>query len=300
MNGLAGAAQVFGLPAWSTIADTVGGLVLIVVTGSYRSVERVAILVGLMELAFLLMAWRAAPGLAAMAHEAAQLPFHDHGYLYLLAANLGTSIIPWALLYQQSASVDKGLGLGNAGAARLETLAGVILCQVITSALLGAAGATLGNGAALDTIPQIETAFTATSGATTGRVVFTLGLSGSALVATIVVCLTLAWTVGEVLGIEHSLEHHPAQAPWFYGSLVLMLVSAGALVASGFNLVRLSVAAGVLNALLLPLVLAFLYRLARIVPPESLRLQGAFAVIVAPAFLITGGVGFYAAIAGLF
>jgi Mn2+/Fe2+ NRAMP family transporter len=299
MSGLAGAAQVFGLPPWSTMAGTVGGLVLIVITGSYRSVERVAILVGLLELAFLVMAWRAAPGAVAVAHEAAQLPFEEHGYLYLLAANLGTSIIPWALLYQQSASVDKGLGPGNVRAARLETLAGVVLCQAITSALLIAAGATLGHGVALQTVPQIETAFTATLGAMIGRVVFILGLSGSALVATIVVCLTLAWTVGEAMGVQHSLERHPAQAPWFYGSLVLMLAAGGAVVASGVNLVSLPVAAGVVNAMLLPFVLAFLYRLARTAPPEPLRLQGSYAVVVALAFLITGGVGFYAAIVGL-
>ena len=30
-------------------------------------------------------------------------------YLYLLAANLGTSVMPWAIFYQQSAMIDKGL-----------------------------------------------------------------------------------------------------------------------------------------------------------------------------------------------
>jgi Mn2+/Fe2+ NRAMP family transporter len=298
MSGLAGAAQVFGVPVWSTMTGTVAGLILIVVTGSYRSVERVAISVGLLELAFLVMAWRAAPGFRLVAHEAAQMPLQDPGYLYLLAANLGTSVISWALLYQQSASVDKGLGPGDVKAARLETLAGVILCQAITSALLIAAAATLGNGAALDSVMQIETAFTATLGAAIGRVVFTLGLSGSALVASIVVCLTLAWTVGEVLGVHHSLEHQPLQASWFYGSLALMLAAGGALVASGVNLIRLSVAAGVVNALLLPFVLGCLYCLARIAPAQPLRLQGTYAVFVALAFLIVGGLGFYAAIAG--
>jgi len=68
-----------------------------------------------------------------------------------------------------------------------------------------------------------------------------------------VVCLTLAWTVGEVLGVHHSLEHQPLQAPWFYGSLALILAAGGSLVASGVNLISLSVAAGVVNALLLPL-----------------------------------------------
>jgi Mn2+/Fe2+ NRAMP family transporter len=300
MSGLAGAAQTLGLPVPATMAVTVTGLILIVATGSYRSVERVALVFGLCELAFLIMAWRAAPGLAPIMREAAQIPLTDRSYLYLLAANLGTGIIPWVLLYQPAASVNKGLALGDVNAARLETLAGVVLCQTITSALLIAAAATLVRGADLETVAQIERAFTATLGATVGQVVFILGLSGGALVATIVVCLTFAWTVGEVLGVHHSLEHQPWQAPWFYGSLGLMLVAGATLVASGVNLVSIAVAAGVLNALLLPLILGFLFLLARTVLPEPLRLQGTYAALVAAAFAIAGGVALCSGIAGLF
>jgi|HubBroStandDraft_1064217.scaffolds.fasta_scaffold57042_2 Mn2+/Fe2+ NRAMP family transporter len=300
MSGLAGAARAFGLPIPASMAGVVVGLILMVVTGSYRSVERVALFFGLFELAFLVMAWRAAPGLGPIVQQAGELPLRDPGYLYLLAANLGTSIIPWALLYQQSASVDKGLGPRHVRGARLETLAAVVLCQTITSALLIAAGATLGGGGALNTVAQIETAFTATLGPAIGRAIFILGLSGGALVATIVVCLTLAWSVGEVLGVRHSLEHHPRQAPWFYGSMAVMLVAGGVLVASGIDLVSLSIAAGVLNALLLPVVLGFLYRLARTALPEPLRLRGAYAAVVAVAFLVVSGVAVWAGVGGFF
>jgi hypothetical protein len=102
-----------------------------------------------------------------------------------------------------------------------------------------------------------------------------------------------------VLGVRHSLEHRPRQAPWFYGSMAVMLVAGGALVASGIDLVRLSIAAGVLNALLLPVVLGFLYRLARTALPEPLRLRGVYAAVVAVAFLVVSGVGVYAGIGGL-
>jgi Mn2+/Fe2+ NRAMP family transporter len=254
---------------------------------------------GTMELAFLVMAWRASPGFAPIARQAVQLPLRDSSFLYLLAANLGTSVIPWTLLYQQSASVDKGLAPRNARAARWETLAGVVVCQTITAALLIAAAATLDHGMPLDTIPEIETAFTATLGVAIGRVVFAFGLSGGALVATIVVCLTLAWTVGEVLGVHHALERHPRQAPSFYASLSLMLAAGGTLVASGINLVSLTIGAGVLNALLLPLVLGFLYCLARSTAMGPLRLRDAYAVLVALAFLATSLTGLYAGLAGL-
>lgn len=299
LSGLAGAGQALGAPVWLTMTLTVGALILMVSTGSYRSVQRIALLVGLFELAFLIMAWRAAPGVAPIVRQATPLPLSNPDYLYLLAANLGTSIIPWTLLFQQSASIDRGLGPLQVRGARFETLVGVILCQTITSALLIAAAAKLGRGQSLDTIAEIETAFTATLGSVTGHLIFVVGLSGSALVATIVVCLTLSWTIGEVFGVQHSLEHHPREAPWFYGALTVMLAAGGAVVASGINLVRLSVAAGVLNALLLPVILGFLYRLARTSLPEPLRLKGAYAAIVALAFLLTGVVAIYAGIGGL-
>jgi len=299
MSGLAGAAQSFGVPAGVTMAGTVGGLILIVLTGSYRRVERVALSLGALELAFVAMAWRASPGLAPVVHEAAQIPLRDHGYLYLLAANLGTSVIPWTLLYQQSASVDKRLQPRHARAARWETLAGVVLCQIITSALLIAAAATLDRGTALDTVPEIEAAFTATLGIAAGRIIFVLGLSGGALVATIVVCLTLAWTIGELLGLRHALEHRPRQAPAFYLPLSLMLATGGLLVGSGVNLISLAVGAGVLNALLLPVVLGFLYALARRDTMGPLCLRGAYAVLVALAFIATSAACLYAGLAGL-
>jgi len=301
MSGLAGAGLAFGLPAWLTMGGTVAGLILMVMTGSYRSVERIALFLGLFELAFFIMAWKAKPDFAQVFHEIKRLPLYDNDYLYLLAANLGTSVIPWALFYQQSASVDKGLGRAQLKAARIETFAGVILCQSITSALLIAAGATLrsgGDSVPLETVEQIGMAFTATLGGAAGRAIFVLGLTGGALVATIVVCLTLAWAVGEVLGVRHSLEHQPRQAPWFYGALTLMLISGGLLVASSLNLVALSVAAGVANALLLPVVLGFLYWLARTALPESLRLQGAYGIAAAIAFTVTAGVGLYSGLAG--
>ncbi|MGC1577471.1 MAG: hypothetical protein WA813_15390 [Beijerinckiaceae bacterium] len=78
-----------------------------------------------------------------------------------------------------------------------------------------------------------------------------------------------------------------------------MILAAGCLVvASGINLVRLSIGVGVANALLLPIVLGFVYRLACTELPEPHRLKGGYAVIVGVVFLITGGFGFYAGLFG--
>lgn len=299
MSGLAGVGQLFGVPIWQTIALLIVMIFTMMWTGSYQSVERIAMFFGLFGLAFLFVAWHSHPDLNQMLTQIRQMPFNDHRYLYLVAANIGTCIMPWAIFYQQSALVDKGLDIRQLKIARFETLFGAILCQTLQAAVLVAAAASFGkHGADLDSVPQIAEAFTGVLGNTLGRIIFAVGLSGGALVATIVVCLTTAWTVGEMTGVRHSLEHHPSEAPRFYSAFAVMLVAGGVIVCSGVNLVSLSIATGVVNAILLPAVLWFLYRLACTELPPSLRLTGSYARLVAVAFAMTAALSVYAAIAG--
>jgi Mn2+/Fe2+ NRAMP family transporter len=300
MSGLAGVGELFGVPHWQTITLTVAFIFAMTWTGSYHSVERIAMFLGLFGLTFLVVAWQANPDTGQMLRQMRQVPFGNTRYLYLVAANLGTSVMPWTMFYQQSALVDKGLSLRHLKVARYETFFGAVLCQTLQAAVLVAAAASLGqHGESLDNVPQIAQAFTSVLGDTFGRIVFSVGLSGGALVATIVVCLTAAWSVGEVIGVRHSLEQHPSDAPWFYAAFGAMLVAAGALVCSGVSLINLSLAASVVNALLLPIVLVLLYRLARVELPESLRLKGRYAALVALVFAFASALALYAGIAGI-
>lgn len=301
MSGLAGVGQMFGVPIWQTISLLVVLILAMVCTGSYRSVERIAIFFGLFELAFLVVARKAGPNGGEILADMRHVPLADSGYLYLLAANLGTSVMPWTVFYQQSALIGKGLTTDHIKLARLDTFVGAVLCQTVTAAVLIAAAATVGrqeHGVILDSVPEIAHAFTLVLGDSVGRVIFAFGLSGGALVATIVVCLTSAWAVGEMTGFRHSLERHPFGARWFYAAFAVTLIGGGLLVASGINLVRLSIATGVINALLLPVVLGFLYLLARKALPPAYRLTGLYAKIVGLLFLMTAGLGLYAGILG--
>jgi len=170
------------------------------------------------------------------------------------------------------------------------------------AAVLVAVAATIGIArpdAPLDTVQEISAALTPFLGENAGRIIFALGMSGAALVATIVVSLTAAWGVGEVAGYKRSLSHHPLEAPWFYGIFSLSLVLAAILVASGVNLIALSIGVQVVNALLLPIVLGFLFLLARDALPAPYRLRGAYAWIVGLVVLATAGFGIAAGIFGL-
>jgi len=301
LSGLAGAGLVFGVPVSLTMTIVVGGLIIMAYTSSYLSVERIAMFIGAFELVFLVVAWRAHPDPAAMLSGSLSIPWKEPTYLYLVAANIGAVIMPWMVFYQQSAVIEKKLTIDDLRAARWDTAFGAIITQVIMAAVLIATAATLGKahtGAALDTVQQITEAITPFLGEGAGQLLFAMGMIGSALVATIVVTLTAARTMGEVLGVKHSLEHAPREAPWFYGIYTASLVIGGLFVASGVNLVSLSVGVQVMNALLLPIVLGFLYLLARRLP-EPHRLKDGYAVVVVLAILLSAGFGVFAGIAGI-
>ena len=301
LSGLAGAGLVFGVPVSLTMTIVVGGLIIMAYTSSYLSVERIAMCIGAFELVFLVVAWRAHPDPAAMLSGSLSIPWKEPTYLYLVAANIGAVIMPWMVFYQQSAVIEKKLTIDDLRAARWDTAFGAIVTQVIMAAVLIATAATLGKahtGAALDTVQQITEAITPFLGEGAGKLLFAMGMIGSALVATIVVTLTAARTMGEVLGVKHSLEHAPREAPWFYGIYTASLVIGGLFVASGVNLVSLSVGVQVMNALLLPIVLGFLYLLARRLP-EPHRLKDGYAIVVALAILLSAGFGVFAGMAGI-
>ncbi|MFI4973338.1 MAG: NRAMP family divalent metal transporter [Caulobacterales bacterium] len=301
LSGLAGVATLFHIPVPLMLAVVVTAIIVMVWTGSYRSVERIAIVFGLFELAFVAVAWRSGPNMAEVATQLRQAPLADPKYLYLVAANLGAVIMPWMIFYQQSAVLDKGLTPKDLKIARWDTAIGAVVTQLIMASVLIAVAATIGKtrpDTPLNDVPQIGNALISFLGSTVGRVVFAAGMAGAALVATIVVCLTAAWGIGEVAGYKRSLEDHPREAPWFYGIFSVCLVAGALLVASGVNLVDLSVAVEVMNALLLPIVLGFLYLLAIKTLPAPYRLRGAYRWIVGAVVALTAGFGFYAGIAG--
>lgn len=301
LSGIASVGALLGIPAWVTMVVVVLGLVTMTIVGSYATVERIALAIGLFELVFLAVAWRAHPDVTAMAAGAVSMPWADPKYLYLAAANVGAVIMPWMVFYQQSSIAEKGLAVGDLRAARIDTAIGAVVTQVIMAAVLIATAATLGQageGRSLDSVQQIAQAITPFLGQRVGTLLFAMGMLGASLVATIVVTLTASRTLGEVLDFKHSLHHSPKDAPAFYAVYASVLGLGGLLVASGIDLVRLSVAVQVMNALLLPIVLGFLFMLARRALPAPHRLSGWYAWVAGITISITAGFGLYAGLWG--
>jgi Mn2+/Fe2+ NRAMP family transporter len=302
-SGVAGVGDLFGIPHWLSLSMAAAALLAIVVTGSYKRVERVALIIGLFELAFFFVAWAAKPDLGAMLRESAQMPILNSQYAYLVAANIGAVIMPWMVFYQQSAVADKRLKPQHFRAARIDTAVGAVVTQLVMAAVLIAAAASIrphAPNATLATIGDMSQAMTPYLGAEMGRVIFALGVLGAGLIAAIVASLALAWGLGEVAGYRRSLEFHPLKARWFYGVYALCVVGGALGVGLAPNLVSLNVGVQVMNALLLPLVLGFLVRLAMVTLPPAQRLRGWYLWVVVIVCTITCAFGVLGGIGGFF
>ena len=302
LAGVAGIGELYGVHRAVSLTVATVALLAVVMSGSYRRVERVAIALGLFELAFFVVAWWAHPSVAEMVTQAVEIPFREKEYLYLAAANIGAVIMPWMVFYQQSAVADKGLRPEHLGAARIDTAVGAVITQLVMAAVLVAVAATLGKSDpdfSLKTVGEMSGVLTPFLGDGFGKLVFSAGVLGAGMIAAIVSTLALAWGVGEVAGFKRSLNLQPSQARGFYGLYAAAVVVCAVLVGLYPNLVDLNVGVQVMNALLLPLVLGFLIALSMRALPPAVRLRGPYLWVLLVVVGLTTALGVFGGLQGI-
>ncbi len=272
-SGIMGVGLLFGVSKLITVPLAVAALILLSVTGKYKVVERVAIVVGAFELVFIPAMIFAKPDYTSvMMSLVGSQPLNSSAYWLMISANVGAVIMPWMVFYQQGAVVDKGLTEKNLKASRIDTIFGSIITQLICCVVIIAVAATIGMkdpNASLNTVQQISQALTPFLGEATGKILFAVGLTGAALVAAIVVTLASSWGFGEIFKKPSSLNCKWSEAPAFYIFYSTLLIIAGIIVLSGIPLVPLTLGVEILNTVLLPIVLGFLIALAWKVLPKK-------------------------------
>ena len=253
LSGIAGVGEMFGVSRTLTVSGAAILLMGVVLTGAYQRTERIALLLGLFEASFFIVAWKTHPSWVEAARDAVDLPLANPRFLYLGAALIGATFNPWMVFYQSTAVVEKKLGPGDYHAARADTLVGAVLTQAITASILIALAALKGGaGGSIDDIGQISGALTPLLGDFTGRLVFGLGVVGAAMAAAIVATLACAWGLGELICAPSTSSTASFRRPGFLALYSVAVVGSAALVLGFRDLVGLSIAMQALNAVLLP------------------------------------------------
>jgi len=296
--------EIFGVPYWASALIMDAFLIAVVFTGSYERVEKIAIFVGLFELVFVVTMIMALPSPERFT-KGMGFPIGDSGYLNLVAANIGAVVMPWMLFSQPSASVERELKKEDLNVERIETGIGACLTQlVMISAIVTTAGTiwdgeNLPSTTTVDQIPDISAAITPHLGPTAGRILFSLGMIGGAMIGAIVVTITASWTLGEVVGFGRTLDKSPKEAPGFFiVYMVILVVATGICLILRDNLVAINITVEIMNAVLVPIVLVFTFLLSNKHLPEEIRLKGVYSIIVAFIFFVCSVFGIYAAVYG--
>ena len=256
----------FGVPAWGAVLCAV----TLVAAGSwgsrYSRWERLCAGLALFNATFIGVAWFAHPDATDVAASIATWsPLPDAApsmFLMLVVSNIGATVTPWMLFFQQSASVDKGMTARDIGRGRRNTAAGAVLAAITGCAAFIAATPLFTNhvdmSQYLDGIGFAE-ALKPIIGAS-GAGLFALGLVEAGAIAMLTISASSAYAVGEVVqGVGCSFDLSPRNAPLFHGTNLGVAILAGAVVLiPGAPLMAIALNANLLATILMPAALVFL------------------------------------------
>ncbi|MHB8510063.1 MAG: NRAMP family divalent metal transporter, partial [Candidatus Dormibacteria bacterium] len=262
-------AAYFGVPPLLSVAAGVALVAFSIAGGRYWRWERVALGLGAFNMLFLLAALLSHPDPGAIARAFATWTPLPHGslqlFLLLVASNVGATVTPWMIFFQQSAVVDKGMTPKDIPQGRIDTMVGGLLAAAAGCACLVVAATLfthhvdphqLQDGAAF------AEALRPVAGAPVAAL-FALGLVEAGALATMTISASTAYALGETFAGPHSFNRRIRDGRSFYALNVGISMAAAAVVLiPGAPLLAITLNANLLATVLMPAALVFLIMLA--------------------------------------
>jgi NRAMP (natural resistance-associated macrophage protein)-like metal ion transporter len=132
--GMTSSMKIFGIPPYLTVTAVCVLMGIMVLNGRYWTWEKIALLFCAVNLIYIPGAFMIKPSVAQIIGDGL-IPNFPGGFnnelFFFLMANIGTTIAPWMLFFQQSAVVDKGMKEKDIPWGRLDTFLGSVLTVVV-------------------------------------------------------------------------------------------------------------------------------------------------------------------------
>jgi len=258
----------FGVPPWAAILSALAVLYLALVTHRYWTWERITVAAAIFNLVFIPVALFTHPHWRAVGHALTTWRPLPGGLskdtLIILLADVGATVTPWMLFFQQSATVDKGLTRKDIRFGRLDTVLGAALAATAAVATILATAPLFAHHMSAENFQaaQFAEALQPLIGHF-GAALFALGIVEAGIVACITISTSSAYAFGEVARKPHSLNLPMAEGRAFYSVLFLCAAAAAAIVLiPGLPLVYVVLVVNVIAVLAMPPALVFLFMLA--------------------------------------
>jgi len=258
----------FGVPPAAAVGAAVVLVLFAAATARYATWERITLGLALCNAVFVPVALLSHPDWGAVGRAMATWSPLPGGLrpdtVTLMVSNIGATVTPWMLFFQQGAVADKGLEARDIGAARWDTAIGSAvaalfgLAAIIATAPLFAHGISAQNWQAAQFAEAIEPYV-----GHAGAALFALGIFEAGAVAAIAISTSSAYAFAEVMRVPHSLNA-PLREGWvFYAVLAGSAGLAGLIVlAPGMPLQEVVIIVNVVAVLAMPPALLFLLLIA--------------------------------------
>jgi len=258
--GIASSLELFGISRYISVPLGALAVWLLVVEGSYQSVEKIFIWACAVYVAYIVSGVLVQPNWreAAVSSIRPKIIF-DSGYLTMLVGMVGTSIAPWMQFYLQAAVVEKGITAKEYKESRVEVIVGCIAMSVVAFFIIVACAGAIYKVAPRDIKDAADAALGLKPFGQYAYLLFAAGLFNASLFAACILPLSTAYSVCEGLGFESGVNRRFKEAPIFYWLFTgLIVVGAAVILTPNFPLVKMILLSQVINGGLLPFVLIFM------------------------------------------
>jgi len=258
--GIAASLEIFGISKYISVPLCALFVWLLIVKGSYKTVEKVFLVACMVYIAYPLAAFMAGPKWDLVLKATVTPTFKsDSAYVMTLIGIIGTTIAPWMQFYQQSAVVEKGITAEQYGFTRLDVIIGCVLAIVVAFFMMVACASTIHvQGLKIETAADAAMALKPLVGQYASGL-FAFGLFNASLFGACILPLSTAFYICEGMGWESGVDKDFRKAPQFFWLFTLIIViSALIILIPDAPLIFIMYISQVVNGAVLPFVLIFM------------------------------------------
>lgn len=215
--GIASSLEIFKVPKSISVPVCAFIVWLLVVKGTYRSVEKVFLVACLFYVCYIISGFLAGPdwGLVLKGFTRPDIKFSP-GSLAMLIGLVGTTIAPWMQFYLQAAVVEKNINIKDYKHSRMDVILGSVMVTVVAAFIILTCAETLFKaGIKIETAKDAALALKPLAGKYCS-VLFAFGLLNASLFAASILPLSTAFVVCEGMGWEVGVNKKFSEAPQFY------------------------------------------------------------------------------------
>jgi Mn2+/Fe2+ NRAMP family transporter len=261
--------SIFGIEPIYAVTLSIIFVLIITLTLRYYMWERVSLIIAALNLVFIPLVIYSHPNVGLVASSFATWRINGGIttlFIYVVVANIGTTIAPWMLFFQQSAEVDKGTIPKDIKDARRDTFIGALIMGAVAIAII-VLTATLVYSPGIHSTSGYDIQYILTM--MTHKIgiipvdLFAMGLIEAGIIATIAITASTSWAVGEAFKWPKSINLPFWQGRKFYVPGMISLLIAGIIVLiPNISLGFLNLTVQVIASIFMPAAMLFLLLLA--------------------------------------